>query len=517
MAIVLLGAGQWSGATEFLPLMTGNSWTLASQSGSTMTLTVTSSVVIGPVRRANLYWQTPWGNSLLIVRTSPVGVEHEGLVLDDASTHFASPMGLFMEGPKGSSWTSQFGFSSLVDDDATVETRTWAYRGVRRYFVAYSETQHFHWFLARGVGFVQFGDGDGKFLLTSSRANAEPEAVAAKDFGPCPLPGIDANPAADLGSSVASYEAAMLTAVAGGSRYADIPVTWKQLEPQPGVYEWSKLIDPLWLATVYNMDVSVTLKTANTTGRELPADLVGRAWNDPVVLDRWSKLMTAVVARLNARVQWLNLANEVDFYFFERPGEIPAFREFFRTGDAVVQKLRPGLSTGLVFAHDSVRYTDRVFHQLNDLGRHVGFTYYNLDGIKARSPREVAIDFPWMVHLAGGKPVIITEFGYTSSPEAGGGPDEQRAFFINSFDALYRLSGKVRAARVFQMSDLPGEAVVDLARSLGQGANLTFVAHLGSLGIFHRTGVPKPAWDVFRHGAAVFSVPNACLVPPVQP
>lgn len=514
LALALLFSASWATAVDYLPLVTGNSWTLATRSGATMTISVASTEIAGPARRARLLWQTPWGSTMLLIRSTARGIEHEGFLLSDAATHFAVPGAMFMEGPQGASWTDSLGTSIIWDDNASVETRNYTYRGVRHYVVAYSEKQRFDWFLARGTGFVKFGEGDDAFVLTSATVRSEPAPAVASINGSCPLVGVDPNPPISQGNTVDAYDSAMRTAVAAGSRYLDVPLYWRLIEPTPGNFDWSKLQEALWFAATYNLEVSLTLKTANTTGRELPADLARLSWDDPVLLARWTRLVTLLGERLNPRVRWVNLANEVDFYFFERPGEVDPFRQFFRAGSDAMRRVQPGVSTGVVFAHDSIRYTDRVLNRLKDLGDHVAFTYYNLDGLKARPAFEAGIDIPDMVNKAGGKPVIITEIGSSSSLQAGSSPEEQSLFFAVAFDALYRLSGRVQAARVFQLSDLPGEAVDFLARSLGQSSNAAFVAHLGALGIFDKGGEPKPAWEMFKAAATAFKVPNACLVPP---
>jgi hypothetical protein len=504
----------WASAADYLPLVSGNSWTLATRAGATMTLTVTATEVAGPARRARLRWQTPWGDSTLLIRAAPRGIEHEGFLLGESSTHFAVPGALFLDGPKGAVWSDSVGTSVLFDDDATVATRNFTYRGVRHYVVIYSESQRLNWFLARGTGFVRFGEGDDAFVLTSANVRTEPAPAASPGNGPCALMGVDPNPPISQGISAEAHDAAIRTAVSAGSRYLDVPLYWRLVEPTPGNFDWSKLQEALYYAAIHDLAVSVTIKTANTTGRELPPDLVRLAWDDPVLLSRWTRFLTVLGQRLNSQVRWVNLANEVDFYFYERSGEVEAFRSFFRSGSEALRRVHPSASTGLVFAHDSVRYTDRVLRQLRDLGEHVAFTYYSLDGVKARPVTEAAIDIPDMVNLAAGKPVIITEIGYSSSEAAGSSPGDQQMFFAVAFDALYRLAGNVRAARVFQLSDLPLEAADILARSLGQSGNSAFVAHLGALGIFERSGSPKPAWDIYRIGATAFTAPNACLVRP---
>ncbi len=480
-----------------------------------MSLSVTSVERLGQARRARLIWQTPWGYFPMIVRSSPAGIHHEGVLYEESATHFPSPIPMFPEGARGATFSTPDGSSTIEDDNALVNTWEGAYSGVRKYSLRYSEGTSLQWYLAKGTGFVQFGEGESRFSLAGASVRPESDAVESAEMGACAAVGIDPNPqlTTELGDA---YAAALKTAVDAGSRYIDISVYWRVAEPSPGRFDLNALEAAVTLARANGLAVSLTIKTANTTGRDIPPDLANTPWNSQVMLDRWAAFLVEVTARLGDNVKWVNLGNEVDFYFFERPGEVDQFKVFFLHGVSVLRALKPGVSVGLVFAHDSVRYTDRTFHQLKGLGDHIAFTYYNLDGRRARDTGEVAFDIPAMVNLAGGKPVIFTEIGYSSTPMIGGSADSQRQFFDRVFDALALLGNRVAAVRFFQLSDLPLDAAEFLAGTLGQLANAPFVAHLGSLGVFDRGGRPKPAWESYKAGVQRLAAPGACTVPRFQ-
>lgn len=497
-----------------MPLVTGNTWTLTHvASGTTMTLRVlTADEISAGVRRARLEWVTPWGFSqTMVVRSSSAGIEQEGVVYGSTTYSFANPAPLFPEGNAGQTWSGSGTTSTLLSKSTSLTIGSTTYTNVRQYKVVYSDGTTLLWSLADGTGYVQFGDGASAIPLTASTVQPEPAALrTVQTPGPCPLLGADPNP--PTGKTTDNVLTELQQA---GSKFYEYSVTWKQLEPFPGVYDLSAVKASVAQAARYGMVAAMTLKTVDTNQRTIPTDLASLAWDNTLMVSRFRGLMRALAPALGTQTKWIQLANEVDNYFLARPTELGGFRTFFNAGRTELRTALPTLSVGLVFAYDSVRLADAAFLGLKDLGDHLGWTFYNLDGTATRAPQSIPVEMATLLQRSAGKPIILTEVGYPSSTAARSSLENQRLFYELMRTELQKVSGSVIAARFFQRTDLPASVVNQFLTYYGT-SSAEFAGYLGSLGLYTETGTAKPSWTEFTTTVRQFSATNACYSVSVQ-
>ncbi len=497
-------------ANSYLPLMAGNSWQLNYQNttAASMTLKVLSAEEISSgIRRGRVEWKTPWGFSyIMVLRSTSAGIEHEGFEFSTGVTSFPNPLPLFMEGNVGQTWTSALGPVTLVSKTATVTAAAGTFTNVRHYRISYSDGSTQSWFLADKVGYVQFGESPMQFPLATRTVTLEPAPLTATQVpGACGVVGIEPNPLS--GQSVAALMASL---TASGSRFYEFAVTWSQIEPSPGTYDFSLIRDALQLANQNGMTVGLTIKTVDTNFRRLPAEVSNLAWDNALMLSRWQNLLTALGPNLGSSVKWVQLANEVDLYFINRPTEVAAFTKFFNAGQQALAKSAPAASVGLVFNYDALRLSNATFTQLKNLGAHYAFTFYNLDGTTTRAAENVSIEIPLMLSMTGSKPVILTEVGFPSATLAGSSEDKQRAFYTLLLEQIRKNSGKILAARFFLMTDLPASVTNSIASAYGYATNSPFAAYLGSLGLRSEAGVNKLALTYLMSEMPKFIQSNYC-------
>jgi hypothetical protein len=261
------------------------------------------------------------------------------------------------------------------------------------------------------------------------------------------------------------------------------------------------------------LSVALTLRTIDSNQVALPADLQGRAFNDPAVISRFQALLTALAPKLNT-VKWVNLANEVDLYFTQKENILtaPAFLQLFSAGASALKAAIPGVSIGMVFSYSGYWYTNQTFSLLNAACDHIAFSYYPIrTDFTVRDASIVSSDFAEMVWAAGSKPLIFTELGYPSSPVIGSSTLKQQAFYSNVFDYVQAHSGNIAAGSFFQMMDLSKATVDSLVQYYNTGNNAGFGAFLGSLGTMDSTGIPKLSWTTFASRTTSFLAPVCTL------
>jgi hypothetical protein len=495
-------------AATYLPLVQGNTWNLASGSVS-MRLTVTSSSLVDGVERATVQVDNPWLAYAMLLRSTAQGILLEGIAFHTGRYGYPNPVVMFGEGAVGQTWSSPFLNSTLVSS-SYIKTPLGSYQNVLRYDIAFGSTLQ-TWFLAPDVGFVQFGTTF-PLLLTSQTLYPLP-AQATPSSASCPLVGLQANPPANGDFSPGGKEQALRTAIGTGANFMTISTSWQDLEPHPGVYDFSSISDQLSWAQQYQIETALILKTIDTDSTPIPVDLQARPWNDPILISRWNKFLIALANQLNSYIRWVDLGNEVDTYLGNNPAQLTGYYQFLQAGVSQLHYIQPRVSTGVVFSFDSYHLIDGVFRVLSPLCSHISFTYYDgnpLAGVSQRSPADVAFDLGDMISAANGRPLVLTEVGYSSSTAISSSQQLQATFYTDAFAAFSNAGGKLTAASFAFMSDFPASVSASLAGSYGNASGYLFASWIGNLGLLDPVGNPKLAWAVFETEAPNLHGPLAC-------
>lgn len=501
--LTLLPASAQEGTEDFpfFPLAEGNQWALSNPwVGWPSYASVTANRVYGNRRYAWLRVDTPVGSSTLILGVSPKQITFEGVAVDGGRSWFDDGLPLFFYADPGSSQANEAASATVVSTNETVVTRLGNFPNCLHIRLRMAGGAVYEFYLAPGVGLVRLGGDEFPFLLDVAvvRPYFPMQSVASVQVA-CPPIGIDPNPAATQDFSDVGREIRLAETFDAGSRFLHLSATWAELEPEPGVYRFDRLLTMADLAQRYGMDSVLTLKTVDTLVAAVPADLKDRPLNDEAVLARFRLLLANLVPKLPARVRWINLANEVDTYFREAPERVMPFVDFYQAGREQVKALSGQTSVGVVFAINDLRRSDAVFRAMLALCDHVSFTYYPMRrDVTARPPEVAASDIAEAVSLAGDKPVIFTEVGYPTAETLGGGETAQAKFYTEAIAAIRSQGGRVLGASFFLMSDFPDSVVLDVLRYYGLEEDSPFRSFLASLGVHNVEGGAKPAWVAFR-------------------
>jgi hypothetical protein len=295
-----------------------------------------------------------------------------------------------------------------------------------------------------------------------------------------------------------------------GARGAVLTFKWNELETSPGVFSLPTIQNSITYSTSQGFVIYLGIQLINTVAREIPSDLQGTAWNDPVMETRFHALLDAIRPYLNSQVQYISIGNEVDVYLAANPAEWAAYQSFYENALAYIHSTLPGVQVGVTstFTGASGGQKPNVI-QLNTMSDVWIFTYYPIGvGFVPNGPQSPIADFVTMRSMAGNHPVVLQEVGYPTSTVISSSESDQATYVSNVFQAWQSGSQQMPFLNYFALHDLTPTFCSSLAQYYGDPTDPAFQAYLCSLGLHHDDGTVKPAWQILVNSAAAQGFPH---------
>ncbi len=317
--------------------------------------------------------------------------------------------------------------------------------------------------------------------------------------------GIHASEASD-----GDFDAAVNLAVSAGARALHLHLDWSGLEGAPETYD-ATFPD---IANIYyparGIPLYLTLRPINTVRREVPADLQNVAWDDPVMIQRFAKLLDFLFARMpDVDIPALAIGNEVASVL-QTEEDYAAYRTFLMAARAHARTLRPGLAVGVTAQfNELIGASQARIATLNEVTDFVSVTYYPLaaNGL-VRAPSVVGSDFDAITAAYPGREVIIQECGYPSSPDTGSSETMQRDFVVAVFAAWDDHKTTISHIAFEHLHDW-SEATVDTFTVYYGSTAPAFRGFLATIGLRNHDGTAKLAWAALVAGAGARGLTGA--------
>ncbi|GAB4443963.1 MAG: hypothetical protein OHK0011_26180 [Turneriella sp.] len=363
-----------------------------------------------------------------------------------------------------------------------------------------------------GNGDMQVLQGDG----SASGATDTFNGVLAFNLSISSSPG--------CGEALSLYTTEYQNAYTFGARGAQTAAPWSNLEDD-GTAEPGEDADGFNLTMVSNSffgldaihgygftHIFFNLPALTHTGRKIPSDISGLAFNHPTVKMRYRRAIDKVLPYLNGSVKYFSLGNEVDSYLKTRPtAEWTEYKELIEDARSYLKSLKPNIIVGVTttFAGFSGAESAAIA-ALNENMDAYFLTYYPISGaFVASNPGVVSTDFAAMVTQSGSKPIVIQELGYPTSTTNSGSEANQATFIANVFDQ-WKQRGSVKfpflsffkrrewnacecAAQTASIApnNVPGNPFYDFMCSLGilnndstaKSSNATLISKMSEVGI----------------------------------
>ncbi|MBM3225923.1 MAG: hypothetical protein FJZ47_19300 [Candidatus Tectomicrobia bacterium] len=278
--------------------------------------------------------------------------------------------------------------------------------------------------------------------------------------------------------------------------------TWSALEPTPQRYALDQIREAIAFFTARRINIYLGIQLINTVKRETPSDLLTVPFDAAQIRARFRALLDRLQPLLTANVKYLAIGNEVDVYLEAHPAEWATYQIFYEDGLAYVHQKFPSLLVGVAATYDGASGASQAqLARLNTQSDVVIYTYYPLRAdFQVHSPQAPRTDFPHMLTLAAGKPVVLQEVGFPSDP-LNGSSEAMEAEFVTHVLTAWRAAGaRMPFLSYFLEHDFDNDTC-DLLLSYYELPDQAFKAYLCSLGLRRADGSAKPAWDRFIAGA----------------
>jgi hypothetical protein len=498
-----------SPGVNYLPFDPGRKWVLRSPSSSAPVILEVLNAKAGEVR---LRFDSPWISSEFRLNSRNGRAYITAVTMNGQTADLPSGT-LYWDttAQEKQKWSSPIGQYQVVSRHKKVRAMHRDFQDCVEIEETNKQGNRLYWTFAPDAGFVQFGDGPAAFILqsvttesVSKGADSQFDARADR-----PSPGsaqrsgairvaLAANPFANEAYGPRAVQARFRQARDAGVNLIYISPKWNEIETGREKYKLDDVVYQIGEAAQENLPAILHVRVIDTNQRAMPADLMGQPFDAEQIGTRLDHLFDALLPRLQGRVKYFLVGNEIDAYFNQHTGEVQAFSKLVARASAHIRKSVPdaqiSVSTTIAGIEDAVR-----LRPILDQTTFFALTYYPLSSdFVVRDPSTVNSDFPRILAAAGSKQIFLQEVGYPSSASNDSSEDKQAEFFSLVLDRVRSHPDRFIGVNFTFMSDFSDSLVKSFSAYYGASGADRFASFLKSLGMFDDRGRPKKAWAVFE-------------------
>ncbi|MGH2532721.1 MAG: hypothetical protein ACRDJW_10500 [Thermomicrobiales bacterium] len=302
------------------------------------------------------------------------------------------------------------------------------------------------------------------------------------------------------------YEPAFAIARDAGMDEIELTFRWDELETAPGEYVGDGLQAVNQFYPAQGMPVSLVVAPISSVEKSVPADLTGVAFDDPVFIERYQRLLDFVFAALpDVEIPTLLIGLEIESHLLANAEGWARYERFYAAAADYARTLRPGLRVGVEGLQINILGpAAEYFETLNVHSDFVAVSYFPLDEAGMVRPLDgIAGEFDALAAQYPDKTIRFTQLCYPSSAVNYSSILIQEQFVREVFTAWDDHAEQVERIEFTWLHDLSPEGV-EAYSALFQHQTEQFAAFLGTVGLrtYPGAGEDKPALDALREEAA---------------
>jgi hypothetical protein len=300
-----------------------------------------------------------------------------------------------------------------------------------------------------------------------------------------------------------SASAALNLVRSAGARGQGVDLHWPDLEPSPGVYDFTTANQITTIQAQGTFRIHVTLGVINTTIRQVPSDLATASWTSPQMMGRFQNMLMALLNQFGSQIDSIAIGNEVDVYLNANPAEWSTYNYFYGAASALIRTNYPSVRVGVTstFGGATDPQVGPLVASLNSVSDLFMMNYYPLNpDYSPRDPSVVAGDFAKILAVSPNKPILLQEVGFPTSTALGSSEQLQAQFVQNVFSEWLKAGDKIPYLNFFLLHDAALQACQQIATQFGV-SDPNFVLFFCSLGLRNSDGTDKQAWPALKNVA----------------
>ncbi|MCE3278137.1 MAG: Beta-xylosidase [Bacteroidetes bacterium] len=294
---------------------------------------------------------------------------------------------------------------------------------------------------------------------------------------------------------------------------------WTSIETSPNTFNLSIFDIADYYYPLFNMSVDLTIVPIHTNNLEVPSDLTALAFNDPVMISRFNKLLDSIKSHLpNLTLSSLVIGSEHDVYLGSNSLKWSQYTAFYNSVSAHAKTLWPGLKVATELTFGGITSLNSYAQTLNASSDYIGVSYYPLNGDFTVKPvTSVSTDLSTLVNLYPSKPICFYQYGYPSSATCNSSEIQQAQFITETFAAWDTYSARIKIIDFTWLHDLDPAAVNNIGSYYGL-TDPVFLEFLRTLGLrtFNGNGTDKLAFKELQCQAKQRGYNNLNIVCPTD-
>lgn len=314
-----------------------------------------------------------------------------------------------------------------------------------------------------------------------------------------------------LGEIQNAYSQAASTGIGRSNVY----LSWPNIEPTQGKYNWSTSDIIMGLNREQQLNVTLYFSVINNRVFGPFPDWMNKPQLDQKLENETVSTLDAILSRYYI-VDYVIIGGNVDIYFKDHPDEISKYVDFFNGVYSKLKEKHPNVKFGNWFSLNDIvnHYENDIVSKLNQ-GDFVAYSYAPVDLLyyQNEGPDEKIKNLQKMIDLAKDKKIALIEVGWSTNRSVNGTTEDQVKFMKNVYDFYRKNQSQFEFLTWYRQYDRPIETCYN---SLNQESGSMFgneivlnntASYLCGTGLIDVDKNPKPAWNELKR--QIESSPNS--------
>lgn len=300
-----------------------------------------------------------------------------------------------------------------------------------------------------------------------------------------------------------NYDDAFKIAKGVGIDRIGLFLSWNVLEPKPLKFDGTLLDIAAAYYPAQHVKIDLTLTVVNTNHLDTPADLLNRSFSDPIVIDRFKKLINFVFTKLKPdQLASVNIGSEYDRFFGTDQKKWSEFAAFYKSARDHLKSKWPSVIVATETTFDGITGpTHDVIKEMNKISDAIGISYYGIrSNMEVTDPKKVHEDFDTVCSIFRGKKIYFYQFGYPTSTLLKSSTLKQKEFVEESFLAWDEHADQIDLIDYTWLHDHSPESA-DQILKIYNFFDPKFREFIATLGLRTFSGQDKPAFVTLKQQA----------------